>query len=580
MSGLLPRSTFIFLLTVFGTTAVVVAKDYSFPRVVVEAVVQADGAVRMTEHRTFRFDGSFSEADYNLSRAGFDVVRDIEVSENGNPYTLNTSRKDNTYRVRERDKRVDIRWYYRARNEDRTFTISYVLEGAVVRGPEHAEFFWTYLTDGWEKPTDELEVRLRFEQPVEGAELHHFLRGASSKVETTISSDGILLAGDNLSSSDHVAMRAVFPASLVPMAPINDAEFTLAQVLHDEAEHAEKEARAAERRERRAVRWSYISLVLSLLTVVFFGMVYRRYRPNKPQLAEDFPKQTTEIPSDHPPALAAMFVSQFYVGAQSVVATLFDLCRRGYFRIVQGEEKRSFLSKETPFEIHLGDVRPSPDDLRDWEQEVVRLVVDRMSEGEREIKKIFDLNKSKNRKWYANWQKLLKADYDSYELTHPENSKAISANILAQMPLTAASIAAIAFAGPIGALPLALSIGAISFSGLVWHRTEKGERLYRGWRAYLRGLQKASPEDLEGDIDRHFVYAVVFSLSSTRTGNLVKAAPTDQFLWIIAVDGGRVSPAALSTTVTSMTASVTTNIASGTGATAGVAGAGASGGAR
>ena len=111
MSGLLPRSTFIFLLTVFGTTAVVVAKDYSFPRVVVEAVVQADGAVRMTEHRTFRFDGSFSEADYNLSRAGFDVVRDIEVSENGNPYTLNTSRKDNTYRVRERDKRVDIRWY-------------------------------------------------------------------------------------------------------------------------------------------------------------------------------------------------------------------------------------------------------------------------------------------------------------------------------------------------------------------------------------------------------------------------------------------------------------------------------------
>src|SRR5690625_7896626 len=49
---------------------------------------------------------------------------------------------------------------------------------------------------------------------------------------------------------------------------------------------------------------------------------------------------------------------------------------------------------------------------------------------------------------------------------------------------------------------------------------------------------------------------------------------------IIAVDGGRVSPAALSTTVTSMTASVTTNIASGTGATAGVAGAGASGGAR
>src|SRR5690625_7426953 len=49
---------------------------------------------------------------------------------------------------------------------------------------------------------------------------------------------------------------------------------------------------------------------------------------------------------------------------------------------------------------------------------------------------------------------------------------------------------------------------------------------------------------------------------------------------IIAVDGGRVSPAALSTTVTSMTASVTTNIASGTGATAGVAGAGARGGAR
>ena len=576
----LRRCTFALLLIAFCTTAVAVGKDYSFPRVVVEAVVQSDGAVHITEHRTFRFDGSFSEADYNLSRAGFDVVRDIEVSENGIPYALNTSGDEGTYRVRERDKRVDIRWYYRARNEDRTFTISYVLERAVIRGPEHAEFFWTYLTDGWDEPTDELEVRLRFEQPLDGAELHHFLRGATSKIETEETSDGILISGQNLSSSDRVAMRAVFPASLVPAAQINDADFTLALVLDDEARRAEEEALAAERRERRAVRWSYISLVLTLLTVVFFGMVYRRYRPNKPELVEDLPKQTTEPPSDHPPALAAMFVSQFYVGAQSVVATLFDLCRRGYFRIVQGEEKRSFLSKETPFEIHLGDIRPSPGDLRDWEEEVVRLIVDRMADGEREIKKIFDLNKSKNQKWYTKWQKLLKADYDSLELTHPENSKAVSANILAQIPLTAASIAAIAFAGPIGVMPLVLSIGAMCFSGLIWHRTVEGERLYRGWHAYLRGLQKASPEDLTGDIDRHFVNAVVFSLSSTRTGNLVKAAPSDQFMWIIAVDGGRVSPAALSTTVSSMTTSVTTNIASGTGATAGVAGGGASGGAR
>lgn len=571
----------IFLLVLSFIVPSAFSKDYTVPRVVIDAVIRADGSVDYREHRTYLFDGRFSEADYLLSRSGFDEITDIVVSENGESYRLNDSKRSGTYRVRQQRRSVDIIWNYAADDEERTFTISFTLHGAVIRGPEHAEFFWTFLSDRWETGTEELEVNLRFAEAAATDGIHHFLRGRTDGVEVDMSGEGIRLHGRDFSRRHSLAMRTVFPAGLVPDAPVTHPDYSLADVLAEEEQRAIDERDAQLRRERRAEIWSLLALFFALLSLAFFGMLYARFRDNKPALHQAVPDRLYEIPTDHPPALASLFLPYAHAGGHHLVATLFDLCSRGYYRIVQGEPvKRRFQSPEVDYDVLPGDAAPDAAELRPWERDLLTLIEERRREGEATIKKIFDLSKGDRQKWFTKWSETLRADVKEVGMYHEDNPKAVAANVLLQLPILALGALALAYAGPIGAIPMGVSVMALILTDLLRHRTSHGEELYRRWNAYRSTLMKEDPSRLSGSIEKHFPYAVAFGATNNRTQTLVQVAQPHEFFWLMTITGEPVSPAALTKSVTAMTTSVTTAVATGTGATVGVAGGGAGGGAR
>jgi uncharacterized membrane protein len=556
------------------------AKDYSVPLVVIDATVRADGTILYEEHRTYRFDGSFSEADYRLSRAGFDEIRDIHVREGAEPFELRRSRDAGTYRVDEGRRTVDITWYYRATDEDRTFTVSYVLVGAIPKGEEAAEFFWTYLSDRWDRGTDSLVVNLAFPggHPPEG--LHTFLRGASDQVDIVPTAEGVRITGSGFRSSQSLAARIVFPASLIPDAPITHPELTVAGVLEEEEQRRLDaiERRAAE--ERRAGRWTIIGLIAGFVSLLTFVGIFRRYSV-RPTLSEKVPVEVYAPPADRRPALAGALLPFLTVSSHSLVATLFDLCRRGYYRLIEQEpEKRRFQPDRVDYRIEQGSAPPDPSELTWWEKEVVDLVDTRLAAGETTVREVFDFQKGTYQKWFTKWQTGVQKEVAAVGWYEPRSSRAITLNVLGQLPILGISILTFVFAGPVGSFPFSASLFMLAGSGLLRVRTEAGEREYRLWKAYRDVLAKGNLENLSSNISLHFPYAVAMYVTGKRLEALVTESRPDDFDWLVATNGLMISPARLTQSISTVTTSVGSTISAGTGASVGAAGGGAGGGAR
>ncbi len=584
-------------------------KDYSVPLVSIEATVRADGSVLYEEHRTYRFDGSFSEADYILRRDGFEQIRDIHVREGDHPYLLDDSREPGTYRIREHRRSIEIVWRYEATDEERTFTISYVLEGAIARGREHAEFFWTYLSDRWERPTDSLVVNLIFEEAGRSTawhgqalpdslaagvdpratwadEVHSFMRGASHRVEVAPSENGIRITGSGFRQNESLAVRSIFPASLVPDAEVTHPELTLALVQAQEEQRVQEALEAAERRERRAALWRIIGPLVFVVSILAQLLMYLRYgRP--PELGQRLPVEVHEPPSDLRPAVAGAVVTLHGIGSHSLVATLFDLCRQGLFRLIEQEpEKGYFGSESIDYQIELGPTVPAELSLRDWELDVCDLITQRLDSGKKTVSEVFnleeseDLEESDGEEWFSNWHDKVKLDVDAVNWYRPDANRAMVINLLIQIPLTALGALTLAFAGVIGLLPL-LGAGCMALlTPMVRGRTPDGEREYRLWQAYRRALRRGDLDRLADAMSVHFPFAVAMSIGSKRLEQLVKRGAPEDFFWLSSTSGRPIAVAHLAHSVSTVSSSIGSTVAAGTGVSAGSPGGGAGGGAR
>jgi hypothetical protein len=556
------------------------AKDYSTPQVVIDATIRADGTILYEEHRTYRFDGSFSEADYSLSRQGFDEVREIHVREGEEVYRHSASGEPGTFRVRERDRTVDIIWRYQATDEERTFTISYELEGAVIRGEDHAEFFWTYLSDRWERGTDSLVVNLVFEegQPADGVEW--FTRGAQDRAQIARSSDGLHITGGNFSRRDRLEVRTVFPAAHVPDMWVTHPEFTLAAAREQEEAFHTAQREAAELRERRAERWSMFAVITAVLSVLAYIGVWRRY-VRRPQLSERLPVEVYGPPSDLPPAVGGAALYNKMVTGQHLIATLFDLCRRGYFKLVEQEPvKVRFQPDRIDYTIVPADEVTVDAGLASWERKLLRLIHESFSAGKDTVREVFDFQSTSGTKWFESWQKEVKAEVDVLGWYSDAWKRAVPMNLASQFPLLGLAIAALLFESPLGLLPLIVVLSMMFGSVFMYQRTNEGERQYRLWKAYRQTLRRGTLNKLGDKMNEHFPYAVALMVSQKRLEELVSAGRADDFMWLSTTHGGMISPAQLSRSISNATSSMSSTVSTGSGASVGSSGGGAGGGAR
>lgn len=571
-----------------GITEGLAQQEYQIPEINVEAEILRNGTIEINESRHYRFQGSFSWADYRLPRDGFDEMRNIRVSEVDQEYVLSDSGDPGTYSITETSDEVVITWHYEAVDTERTFTVSYDLAGAIIHGPEWSEFFWTWIGSGREKSTPDFEVSIGFPEELAPDSLYYWSRAPSDLIEFTHEGSQLTLRGQNISRSQSVPVRILMPVSLFNPDTITDIEpaIQLERIIAEENEIIAMDEIRAVRRAAIAELALGIAILLSLVSIGIFIFLYRQYG-KKYKTKTYSTVSTTMVPGRVEPALVGRLLSFYQTHSVHLTATLFDLARRGWFTLEEEQsEKKWYQTKpKSEFVVAASD-QPPEETLQKWEKMVVHYVNSRLHLGESKLSEVFGSSNSTSMKWYSKWSKEVASAFKERKWRDEESMKGVYRNLILQGLIVILSIVLIFSGGVIGVASMVVSVIMLASSAAMIRRTKEGEEAYMRWTAYRDGLKKADERILFKDrLDRHFVYAIAFGLREKELIRLIERGSQNRdstlFPWLLVMPGSGSTPvtAAQNLSKHSALSASSGGVASGSGASVGSSGGGASGGA-
>jgi uncharacterized membrane protein len=584
--------TFLMLFFLAGSLTGLPAKNstYQIPEISVEAEITPAGTVHIHETRTYQFQGSFSWADYRLPKSGFTEIRNIRLAEGAEGYINENSGETDTFTVSESDDEIVIKWHFSAKDEKRSFTLSYELSGAIAIGPEWSEFFWNYLAAGREKPTGLIDIQLRLPSETGADQLYAWSRVQEEQVSITISDGCFQLSGRDITRSQSVELRTLFPTSVFDetQVTITHPELTPGLAAGQEEAYQQEMAIQAEREAWFRETGPGFTALLALLGIALFIITFRKYgiRHRTGTLSD---RETTMIPGPESPAVAGRLLNHSQTMPNHLSATLFDLARRGWLLIEEQKKETKWNSGQTSTFIIKRQENEPEDPLSEWEEDFLRFIRSRLNDGKHEFSKIFGPGNSATSAWYANWVKLLKDDFNQHGWIDKESYKGAWINGAGQLFLVVLSILLIVYGAAAALVSLIFCSVLMALSFLMIRRTPQGEESYRRWRAYRKGLQQADGRVImKGPQDRHFIYATAFGLTGKQLENVISRAGNKNtststlFPWIFFLPGSTTSPATVASSLSTLSASGTSSFSGtsgGSGASAGRSGGGASGGA-
>ena len=166
-------------LVTFLSAAVVAqsrGKHYDVDHIDIGALVRTDGTLAVDESLTYRFAGSFTFA-YRDIPGPPSALTGITVSEGGRSFASLSGKAPGTFQVAPRGRSTRITWYFQARDETRTFRLSYRIAGQVHRYADVGELYYKFVGDEWDRPIRAVNVTVRWPQHVARADLRAWAHG-------------------------------------------------------------------------------------------------------------------------------------------------------------------------------------------------------------------------------------------------------------------------------------------------------------------------------------------------------------------------------------------------------------------
>ena len=154
----------IFLTLLFVISSLIASeKSYKIISTDIQAVINKNGTVDLSETREFNFIGDFTFVYQDIPKRGFDQLFDIQVIENTKNFFINEESKEpGTFLIDERESFFRIYLYHKSSNEVKKFTIKYKLKNPFTVGKDDSQFYWIYLSDRWDKKPGNLSISQSF----------------------------------------------------------------------------------------------------------------------------------------------------------------------------------------------------------------------------------------------------------------------------------------------------------------------------------------------------------------------------------------------------------------------------------
>jgi uncharacterized membrane protein len=328
-------------------------KSFTLPRAVVSVTLARSGEVLVREDLTFSYSGSFTGGYRDVPLASDVDVTDVQVSEAGEAYspggntTLGSNDAAGRFGAERLSQGLRIVWHYVQNGGERTFTLRYRLRGVVTAYDDAVEVAPQVWGNQWASGLGKLDASVHAAGRLPGTRgwveppwLDHSVSVTRGTVQATV---------EDIPGKRGVILRVLYPpAALAPGAPYakHVHEGVLAATVAREqtaADRAERDRRDLEDTLHHPWAWILAAIAIAIAPAALLGgLAYWRFgREYATGTAAEY---VHEPPDDLAPALVPSLLAQRVIaGGDQLAATLFELVRRGRYKITAVTREESSL---------------------------------------------------------------------------------------------------------------------------------------------------------------------------------------------------------------------------------------------
>jgi uncharacterized membrane protein len=478
-------------------------KTFSLPRVDVDAVLQPDGSMDVVEHITYDFTGKFSFGTRPIP-VGSSTITDIRVSEDGET-------------VRSEGGPYNLKWFFSAEDEERTFDISYRVENLAQVGTDVAEVYWKWVGEEHPKIGD---VTVTLVVPaVEGVRAwgHGELTG---RVE--IDGDVVGWYAPDVPAGSFVEGRVAIPSSAMSVPPTSGDRLPTILTQEEALADAANAARIAAAADARAAaedrdNAQALAIVATVVGIVAFLLIWLRWG-REPRRPTDVSEYVRDLPDDPPAVVHGIMNWGRLPAAAAFSTTLLDLAQRGYLTITEDKQERKFL----PDTIDYTFVRTGKDyeGLAGFERQVLDLVfAEGDSSTEEQVQEWARAHQATAASKWASFQSDAQDEIDQRKYIVRGRFLPYALNVLVALVIGVIGFGALALeAWWAGALALAWAVVQLGLTITLRRRTVEGARRFAEWegvRNYLRDFSELETAPAGHLVlwERYLVYSVALGVS-------------------------------------------------------------------
>lgn len=297
--------------------SVACAQDYSMGPVSIDATIREDGTLDVVETRRFDFDGAFHGVYWKLVKGSFQgrdvepVVVQIGEVRDGSlaVFEQSDTEKDGTYTLTDYAAYDELKIYSAHSDDTAEFQISYTYPGLVSRWDDTSELYWKFVSDGWDRPTDDVTCTVHLPVPSGASVLpgQNVRAWGHGPLDANVAFEGsdVVFTVPRVGTREFAEVRVTFPEEWLPAAERTPGS-RIDAVLAEEQQWAD-EANAQRDRARLlvyGVSAAFGLLGAALLVVALVTWVGYK-KAHKPQFCDEYYR---DIPSDdHPALLGALY---------------------------------------------------------------------------------------------------------------------------------------------------------------------------------------------------------------------------------------------------------------------------------
>jgi uncharacterized membrane protein len=566
------------------------AKEYRIINTDIRIMLNEDGSLDVDETRTYSFRGSFREAFRIFPHAEGVSFSHFRVYENGQALQQGNPREPGNFRVVERRDETRVEWFYRARNIERNFTISFRLHGAVERYEDAAVLYFQAIAGDWDVAHENVRVRIFPPYQDEPLALLQWWHG-SYDINSEIDSSGIIYAqAPEIEPGRIMEVRVLYPPELFPDLRQQQGKVSPGIIREEEqwAEEANRqrllEMEQEVLRQQRYALGRQLIIPLALLYIILWLWLYNRY--GKRTGPDFYPEFSRSLPSRHRPAYVNYLMNNTMLGNNALVATIFELGSRRFLKIKELQDDKG--KTKLVFELDREHFQNNKLKLEPWEVSLLEFMFDDLANGADVLEQaVMKKNASKLNKFFLKWSKQVKKEAEKLEWFDKQSARNRNLGMIISLLSLILAVPLIILYGPIMIIMFILVVGSFIVSLTFFKRSEEGEVEYRKWENIKDYLKKYEPkndpvEKLPDSISDYLIYGVALNLGNKFTEKLtydLQASTYNAWLFWIIIHQSRMH--ALSKTVNDVvttTGSAFTTSTGGGGTMGGGGGVSAGGG--